>query len=158
MLPGLTREAARRFGDSPAIVAEERWALSYVELDRVSDEVAVGLGRRGVGAGDVVALVLPTIPEYLVSYLAVAKLGAITTGVNARLSAPERNAVLGIAQPSLVLATADLAPPGADREVVEVEVAASAEALLADFSSHLDGECGSLAPKDDLTVIVVEIK
>ena len=38
------------------------------------------------------ALVLPSIPEYLVAYLAAAKVGAITAGVNARLSPPERAA------------------------------------------------------------------
>ena len=112
MLPELTREAGRRFGDAPAIVAEERWALSYEEVDRVSDEVAAGMAELGVREGSVVALVLPTIPEYLLAYLAVAKLGGITTGVNARLAAPEREAVLGIADPALVLATSDLAPDG----------------------------------------------
>lgn len=154
MLPDLTREAARRFGDSPAIVAEERWALSYAELDRVSDEVAMGLSRRGVSAGDVVALALPTIPEYLVSYLAVAKLGGVTTGVNARLSAPERHAVLAIARPSLVLATADLAPDGTDLEVVEIEAAASAGALLASLRVG-DEAPPALAADDQRAVAIV---
>ena len=50
----------------------------------------------GSGAGDVVALVLPPGAEYLLAYLAVAKLGAITAGVNDRLStARERDGVLG---------------------------------------------------------------
>ena len=53
---------------------------TYADLDRISDEVAAGLARRGVGEGDVVALVLPPGPEYLLAYLAAAKLGAITAG------------------------------------------------------------------------------
>src|SRR5207302_8824305 len=106
-----------------ALVAEDGWTLSYAELDLVSDEIAAGLSRRGISEGAVVALALPTIPEYLVAYLAVAKLGAITTGVNARLSAPERQAVVGIADPTLVLATAELAPASGD--VVEVVPAGS---------------------------------
>ena len=65
-------EAARRFGDAPAYVAENGLVLSYAELALVSDEVAAGLGRRGVGEGDVLALALPTIAEYFVCYLAAA--------------------------------------------------------------------------------------
>ena len=102
-LTSCVSEAARRFGDAPAYVAENGLVLSYASLDRVSDEVAVGLGRRGIGDGDVVALALPTIPEYFVVYLAIAKLGAITAGVNTRLSTVEQDAVLSVAKPALVL-------------------------------------------------------
>ena len=59
---------------------------------------------RAVSAlGDVVALVLPPGPEYLFAYGAAAKLGAITAGVNDRLSARERTAVLDVADPKLVI-------------------------------------------------------
>ena len=103
-------EAARRFGETPVYVAENGLVLSYTELDRLSDEMAVGLARRGVEEGDVVALVLPTIPEYFVCYLAAAKVGAITAGVNTRLSEVEQQAVLNVAQPSLVLREGDVVP------------------------------------------------
>ena len=104
MLPDTLREAARRFGDSVAYVAAADWPLTYADLDRVTDEVAAGLAARGVGEGDVVGLVLPPGVEYLVCYLALAKLGAITAGVNDRLAAPERAAVLELAGPELVIA------------------------------------------------------
>jgi acyl-CoA synthetase (AMP-forming)/AMP-acid ligase II len=101
-------EAARRFGDGPAYVAENGLVLSYAELDRVCGEVAAGLQRRGLGEGDVVALVLPTIPAYIVCYLAAARLGAITAGVNTRLSPVEQEAVLSVAKPTLVLRKDDV--------------------------------------------------
>src|SRR5205814_109121 len=65
---------------------------------------------RGVGEGDVVALVLPTIPEYVIAYLAAAKVGAVTAGVNTRLSASERANVLAVADPKLVLGEGDVTP------------------------------------------------
>jgi acyl-CoA synthetase (AMP-forming)/AMP-acid ligase II len=101
-------EAARRFVDAPAYVAENGLVLSYAELALVSDEVAAGLGRRGVGEGDVLALALPTIAEYFVCYLAAAKVGAITAGVNTRLSSVEQRAVLDVAKPALVLREEDV--------------------------------------------------
>ena len=85
MLPAIAA-SRRQFADATAYVAPDGWALSYRDLDRVSDELAVGLARRGLTAGDVVALVLPPSPEYPVAYLAAAKLGAITAGVNDRFT------------------------------------------------------------------------
>src|SRR5262249_4976135 len=78
MIPSVVAEAARRFGDRIAYVTERGWPLTYTDVDRISDEVAVGLAREGVTEGDVVALVLPPGPEYLLAYCAAAKLGAIT--------------------------------------------------------------------------------
>lgn len=103
MLGELIGEAAARFGDRPAYIGESGLTLTYAELDRLSAEVAAGLAARGVGEGDVVALVLPTIPAYPVLYLAAAKLGAITAGVNTRLSDAEQRAVLDLVRPSLVV-------------------------------------------------------
>src|SRR2546423_10342711 len=102
VLPATIAEAARRFADRTAYVAPTGWALSYADIDRISDEAAVGLAQRGVRAGDVVALVLPPGPEYLLAYCAAAKLGAITARGNDRLSAVERVHLLDLAEPRLV--------------------------------------------------------
>ena len=48
MLPLTIAEAARRFADRTAYVSPAGWALSYADVDRISDEVAVGLAKRGV--------------------------------------------------------------------------------------------------------------
>ncbi len=128
MLSEVTRQAARRFGDTPAFVADAGWAVSYAELDRASDELAAALVQRGIGAGDVLALVLPPIPEYVMAYLAAAKVAAITTGVNARLAPAERAAVLAAAQPALVLATEQLAPAAGAPWAVEIVTPASSAA------------------------------
>lgn len=107
VLVATVREAARRYGERPAFVEVSadglRGRLSYAELDRRSDEVAAGLAARGVGEGDVVALVLPTGLDFPICYAAVAKLGAVTAAVNTRLTDEERAAVLGVAGPALVI-------------------------------------------------------
>jgi len=128
MLPDTLREASRRFGDATAYITPDGWALSYRELDRISDEVAAGLHGRGIRAGAVVALALPPGAEFATAYLAATKLGAITAGVNDRLTATERLAVIRRADPALVLA-AD-AHPGGDVDTVVVEAAGSADSVL----------------------------
>jgi acyl-CoA synthetase (AMP-forming)/AMP-acid ligase II len=110
MLAEIAAEAARRFGDRPAFVTDEGLTLTYAEFDALADEVAVGLAERGVQEGDVVALVLPSVPEHFITYLGAAKLGALTAAVNPKLVQAERVAVLRAANPSVVVATEDLAP------------------------------------------------
>ncbi|MFL6239859.1 MAG: class I adenylate-forming enzyme family protein [Actinomycetes bacterium] len=101
-LAATAREAARRFGDRVAFVDGQE-SLTYAGLDQRSDEVAAGLTARGVGFGDVVALALPTALDYPICYLAAAKLGAITAGINKRLSAGEQEALVGLVAPRLVI-------------------------------------------------------
>ena len=121
-LGGTLAAAARRFPDRPAVVAPAGWSLTYRGLDQRSDEVAAWLTRRGIGAGDVLALVLPSSPDYLVAYLAAAKLGAVTAGINPRLAPAQRTALLEAAASRLILGTAALldgaVPRAADAEIV----------------------------------------
>jgi acyl-CoA synthetase (AMP-forming)/AMP-acid ligase II len=132
MLPAIAREAVRRFADATAYVAPDGWALSYRDLDRVSDELAVGLARRGITAGDVLALVMPPSPEYPAAYLAAAKLGAITAGVNDRLTPDEQAALLETAAPSLVLASPGFEPASATN-VETVSPALSPDTMLGEL-------------------------
>ncbi len=126
-LPWTIAEAARRFADRTAYVTPSGWSMSYHDVDRLSGEVAVGLAARGVRAGDVVGLVLPAGPEYLITYAAAAKLGAITAGVNDRLSPRERDAILSVAGPRLVV-SADDAPPAESIDSVLPELRVKGEA------------------------------
>jgi acyl-CoA synthetase (AMP-forming)/AMP-acid ligase II len=152
MLPRVTREAARRFGDATAYVAPGGWALSYRDVDRLSDRVAAGLLGRGITAGDVVALVLPPGPEYLVAYLAVAKVGAITTGVNDKLAGGERDAILDIADPAIVLAAPELAP-ASDVPAVAVEPATTPDDVLRGVQDA--GDVPELAPDPERSVAII---
>ncbi len=125
-------------------------------MDRVSDEVAAGLQARSVGIGDVVALVLPSSPEYLVAYLAAAKVGAITAGVNDKLAAGERNGVLGIARPALVLTAPGLEPEpqAVGAPVVTLEPALRLDDLLAPLRIP-GGTPAPLPPDPDRPVAII---
>jgi acyl-CoA synthetase (AMP-forming)/AMP-acid ligase II len=152
MLSATLREAAARFAESPAYVTEDGWSLSYTDLDRISDEVAGGLLARGVRVGSVVTLVLPPSPEYVVMYLATAKIGAITAGVNDRLTPAERSAVVDRATPRLVVAAPGLAPGGHD--TLEVEPAVGVDALLGELRAR-DARLPELDPDPEREVAIV---
>lgn len=107
-LAEVVREAGRRHGDTALYVTPDGGSLTYRQLDHGSEVLAAGLARRGIGEGDVVALLLPSGPAYVLCYAAAAKLGAVTAGVNERLAPPERTACLSVAAPRLVIGTAAL--------------------------------------------------
>lgn len=151
MLPTTVTEAAKRFADRTAYVTEAGWSLSYEDLDRISDEVGAALIRRGVRAGDVVAVVLPPGPEYLLAYCAAAKVGAITAGVNDRLAAREREQILDLAAPALVLAAPGSAPDG--HETVEVAAAERADAVLREL--RVAGGAPSALPDDPHRAVAI---
>ena len=78
----LARAAAEAPGDVAFRYRDE--AVTYGDWHDLSGAVAAGFAARGIGRGDVVALLLPSTPLYLVCYLAAARLGAVTTGINVR--------------------------------------------------------------------------
>ncbi|HXW34417.1 MAG TPA: AMP-binding protein, partial [Acidimicrobiales bacterium] len=106
----VVREAGHRYGDTPLYVKPDGSTLSYRQLDVLSDLAAAGMRDLGVRAGDVVALLLPSGPVYAVAYAAAAKLGGVTAGINDRLSAPERERCMSVAEPRLVLTSPELLP------------------------------------------------
>ncbi|WP_067571699.1 non-ribosomal peptide synthetase [Nocardia acidivorans] len=74
-LPGLMCRAVTLAPDAVAVVCGAR-ALTYRELDQRSNQLTRGLIRRGVGPGDVVAVVMRRSVEWVIALWAVAKSGA----------------------------------------------------------------------------------
>jgi long-chain acyl-CoA synthetase len=76
-------ESCHTFRDRRVIWFEPLDAtMTYGELLDAVDRMAAGLHARGIARGDVVALMLPNSPQYIISFFACQKLGAIVTGVN----------------------------------------------------------------------------
>jgi acyl-CoA synthetase (AMP-forming)/AMP-acid ligase II len=148
-------EAARRFGDRSAYVANDGWTLTYQQLDDLSNEVAAALHiDHGVRAGDIVALALPSTIEYVVLYAALAKLQAVTTGVNPRYTAAERAAVLRVAEPALVITTAELTGDEQGWPTLVVDIASATDDLLASVRAGHGGELPPATEEDDHEYLV----
>jgi non-ribosomal peptide synthetase component E (peptide arylation enzyme) len=89
----LLAACARSMPDKPAIVTEDS-QLTYAEWhDRVL-RLAGALQELGVDKGDVVAVQLPNIPEFLVAFLAIAAIGAVTQTLHMPYRSAELRALL----------------------------------------------------------------
>ena len=88
--------------------------LTYEELDRDIERAAGALAAMGIGKDDVVAVSLPNAHDVVITFHAVARLGAIWLGVNRNLAPPEKRFILGDADARLLLASPDVADGLAD--------------------------------------------
>lgn len=75
------REWARRMPEKAAVLFYGR-ALSWGELDRLSDRFAALLHRLGLVKGDRVAVFLPNCPQFYVAFFGILKAGCVHVPVN----------------------------------------------------------------------------
>lgn len=99
---------ADRSGSAEAVVFEGR-SLSYAELDRDANRVANWARSTGLGAGDVVALLMQNRPEYLATWLGLAKAGVQTALINTNLTAGPLAHALSVSGAEHVIVGAELA-------------------------------------------------
>ena len=80
----LTKWLARHVAERPeaAALVHGGEQISWTALAARVASFAAGLRRSGVEAGDVVAVQLPNVAEFVVAYLAICRLGAVMTTVH----------------------------------------------------------------------------
>jgi nonribosomal peptide synthetase DhbF len=92
----------RRTPRAPALVSGAT-TVSYAELNARANRLAHALAARGIGAEDVVALVLPRSVDLVVAELVVLKAGAAYLPVDPGYPPARREFMLADARPALVL-------------------------------------------------------
>jgi fatty-acyl-CoA synthase len=82
---------------------------TWAELEQRVNALASALSRRGVGFGDRVLILMLNRPEFVESFLAINKLGAIAVPVNFRMTAPEIAFLVGDCEARVVITESVLA-------------------------------------------------
>jgi len=93
-LSSVLSETAARFPDRHAIRYQGE-TITYKELDDRVDRLARGLIELGVEKGDKVGLWMPNLPEWVIAYFAVARIGAVVVPMNTRYKPHEVSYILG---------------------------------------------------------------
>ncbi len=128
-------------GDRLAVIATraergDEVRLSYSDLDRLSDRLAVGLSRLGVGEGDVVSFQLPNWWQFTILHLAALKLGAVSNPLMIIFRERELTFMLGLAETRVLIVPATFR--GVDHRAIAKEVQARLPSLAHVFV--VDGE------------------
>ena len=109
-------------------VSHESDAVTYAELDARSNRLARAYAARGVGVDDFVTVALPNGIEFFESCFAIWKLGATPQPVSAKLPKFERDQIIEIGSPKLVVGV----PDGEQAGVKTLPIGFAAEPNLAD--------------------------
>ena len=102
--------AARQFGDKTALVFDGR-SFSFNELNEKSNRLANGLNSIGVEAGDRVTLYSQNCWQWIVSYYAILKIGAVANPINVMLTPKEVGFVVEDCGATALLASRDKGEP-----------------------------------------------
>jgi len=133
--------AAKAPGKTAVIFKDEK--LTYADLELMATRLANKLRACGVGRGDRVAVVLPNVPQWVVSYAAVMKLGAVAVPLDFRFKEEELVPIFRDAQVRTIVTSSQYpsyrkfsSAPGIDTVVVtggeDGDGCVSYEAIMAD--------------------------
>ncbi|MFJ1953900.1 FadD3 family acyl-CoA ligase [Streptomyces microflavus] len=173
-IPGLVREAARRYGPAEAVV-EGRTRLTYAGLGDRVERAAAACMAAGVERGDRVAIWAPNTLDWIVSALGAVSAGAVLVPLNTRFKGTEAAHILRRSRARLLFVTgtflgtsyvaslrrAEVKLPDLERVVVLAETAPEDYTSWPDFlaagegvpSSAVREREASIAPSDPSDII-----
>jgi fatty-acyl-CoA synthase len=115
------RRAADVFPDHLAVVYKS-WRKSYAEYHARVSRLSSALAGKGIGSGDVVATLLPNIPQHAEAHFGVPAAGAVLNAINTRLDTGTVAYIFEHGGAKIALVDSDLVPLAeAAREEMEGE-------------------------------------
>jgi acyl-CoA synthetase (AMP-forming)/AMP-acid ligase II len=96
--PGVTlgeyfERTAERYSEKEALIFRER-RITWGHLKLLVDRLALALIDRGIQRGDMIAILFPNRPEFIITLLAAAKLGVVSVPISERLRRKEIEYIL----------------------------------------------------------------
>src|SRR5829696_9174075 len=82
--------------------------FDFERVQALVEKMAASLEASGVKKGDRVALMLPNCPQYVVSFFAIVRLGAIVTQINPMYLEREIGHILNVSGAETILVFADV--------------------------------------------------
>lgn len=105
----MLEQTERSFAGKTALIHNEI-SLSYSDLNKAVNSFANKLTSLGIARGDKVAIILPNVPEFVISYFAIMKIGAVAVTLNIMSTVHELKYLLENSDAKIVVTTGQLAP------------------------------------------------
>jgi len=103
-IPNLVRRSAERFGNREYLVTADQ-SLTFAQAEVQSRRLAKRLLKSGVGKGTRVGMLLPQGPEFVVTMLAITRIGALAVPLSTFLRGPELRRAVRHADMHMLIAT-----------------------------------------------------
>lgn len=132
-----------RFAERTILIWEpldgEGASWTYAEFGQMVDQVAAGLVKRGVCAGDPVMLLVENSPAFLMAWFACARIGAVAVDTNTRYAPDEIDHAVALTEPVGIITHAHLLERlGANTEDRWVVLVDESTSTLPDLVAHPD--------------------
>ncbi|MBW4427547.1 MAG: long-chain fatty acid--CoA ligase [Nostoc desertorum CM1-VF14] len=113
-------QGRRLFPNKIALIFEGK-TFTYKQLDELAGKAANALRGLQVKKGDRVALFLPNIPEFVISYLGILKIGAIAVSINVMLKNAEVSYILHDCAAKVIITTESQRQQVSETDLPELE-------------------------------------
>src|SRR5215472_13676268 len=100
--PTVVEELAKKFGDSPALLAEGE-TLTFRALNERANQYARWARAQGVRKGDTVCLLMTSRPEYMAIWLGITRAGGVVALLNTNLVSISLAHCIDIVSPTHVI-------------------------------------------------------
>ena len=102
-LPAILRHAAALWGDAEALSFDASGeTLTFIEFDRRTDAIAVGLAAAGIQPGDRIAICSGNVALFPLAWFATMKVGAIMVPLNTSYRADDARHIFDLTEPTAV--------------------------------------------------------
>lgn len=109
-LPAILAHQVKNNPDRPYLRwGHEGTAATFAEVDIITNRVANGLAGHGVAKGDFVGLLMPNCLEFIHSWFALTKLGAVEVGISDAYKGSFLAHPLNLSKSKVLITTAELA-------------------------------------------------
>ena len=92
-IPALIKHQAENFGSKPALISDHE-TISFLELDKLSTNIATHLIDLNILPGDRVAIWAPNMNEWVLAAIAIHKVGGVLVPINTRMKGREAAYIL----------------------------------------------------------------
>lgn len=96
-------QTAKKIPEATCTVFEDH-VITYAQMKDLIDRVAAGLEKMGVKKGDRIGLMLPNIPQFILVYYAVLKVGGVVVAINPLYKPPEVEFLINDAEIEIIVA------------------------------------------------------
>jgi crotonobetaine/carnitine-CoA ligase len=143
-IPGLLLETAARRPEATWIRTDDGTQTFAGTVGQVA-RLASRLRSEGIGKGDLVMVTARTTPPYLLCWLALASIGAITVPTDPSATEQERAGLIDQVQPKALISDSDVPLAAAYLDIAS---------LVDDWREPLDDALSSDVTEDDLAVFI----
>jgi long-chain acyl-CoA synthetase len=104
----MLKESAEKFGQRPALITGAG-RMTYRDLERAACALGNHLQSLGLGKDDKIAIMLPNIPEFVIAYFGVQKIGGVAVTLHTQSTSHELLYLLGNSESKCLITQEELA-------------------------------------------------